>query len=97
MDEFEEFDDFLRHVESVNLSDVTVPPGVIEMVPEPIARENVLIPIAEKNGMLRIVVRNPSDYETLSKLQFLLARDIQVAVAPEEQIVAAINRHYGHS
>jgi len=39
--------------------------------------------------MLRIVVRNPSDYETLSKLQFILARDIQVAVAPEEQIVAA--------
>jgi len=61
MDEFKEFDDYLRHVESVNLSDVTVPPGIIEMVPEPIARENVLIPIAEENGVLRIVVRNPSD------------------------------------
>jgi len=47
--------------------------------------------------MLQIVVRNPSDYETMLKVQFILARDIQVAVAPEEQIVAAINRHYGQS
>ena len=81
----------------VNLSGITIPPAIIEMVPESIARENVLIPIAEENGMLQIVVRNPSDYETLSKLQFILARDIQVAVAPEEQIVVAINRHYGQS
>ena len=79
----------------VNLSDITIPPTIIKMVPESIARENVLIPIGEENGMLQIVVRNPSDYETMLKVQFILARDIQVAVAPEEQIVAAINRHYG--
>src|SRR5256885_2294309 len=72
-----------------------MPPAIIALVPESIARENVLIPIAEENGMLQIVVRNPSDYETILKLQFILARHIQLAVAPEEQIVAAIHRHYG--
>lgn len=97
MDEFEGFDADLRHVESVDLSGVTVSPGIIEMVPEAIARENVLIPFAEENGLLRIAVRNPSDSETLSKLQFILARDIRVSVAPEEQIVSAIHRHYGQS
>jgi hypothetical protein len=84
-------------VKSVNLSDMTVPPTIIEMVPESIARENVLIPIGEENGVLQIVMSNPSDYETITKLQFILARDIQLAVAPEEQIVVAINRHYGQS
>ena len=84
-------------VESVNLSDMIVPPAIIAMVPESIARENVVIPIGEANGMLQIVVSNPSDFETITKLQFILARDIQLAVAPEEQIVVANNRHYGQS
>ena len=81
-------------VKSVNLSDMNVPPTIIEMVPESVARENVLIPIAVKNGMLQIAMRDPSDYDTILKVQFILARDIEPALAPEEQIVAAINRHY---
>ena len=82
-------------MKSVNLTDMYVPPTIIEMVPESVARENVLIPIAEENGILRIAMRDPSDYDTVLKVQFILARDIQPVLAPEEQIVAAINRHYG--
>ena len=81
----------------VNLSNMTIPSTIIEMVPEAVARENVLIPISEENGMLQIVMSNPSDHDTIAKLQFILARDILLAVAPKEQIVAAINRHYGQS
>ena len=84
-------------VKSVNLSNMRIPPTIIAMIPESVARENVLIPIGEENGMLQIVMSNPSDYDTIAKLQFILARDILLAVAPEEQIVAAINRHYGQS
>jgi type II secretion system (T2SS) protein E len=84
-------------VKSVNLSGMNVPPTIIEMVPESVARENVLMPIGEENGMLQIVMSNPYDLETITKLQFILARDIQLALAPEEQIVVAINRHYGQS
>ena len=81
----------------VNLTNMTIPPAILEMVPEAVARENVVIPIGEENGMLQIVNSNPSDHDTLAKLQFILARDILLATAPEEQIVAAINRHYGQS
>jgi type IV pilus assembly protein PilB len=74
-----------------------IPPTIIGIVPESVAREKVLIPIAEQNGMLQIAMSNPFDYDTLMKLQFILARDIQPALALEEQIVAAIYRHYGQS
>ena len=84
-------------VKSVNLSDMNVPPTIIEMVPESVARENVLIPIGEENGVLQIAMRDPLDYDTILKVQFILARDIEPALAPAEQIVAAINRHYGQS
>ena len=82
-------------MKSVNLSGMNDPSTIIEMVPESVARENVLIPIAEKNGLLQIAMRDPFDYDTILKVQFILARDIEPALASEEQIVDAINRHYG--
>jgi type IV pilus assembly protein PilB len=84
-------------LKSVNLADMTIPSSIIEMVPESVARENVVIPLAEEGGMLQIVMADPSDYETITKLQFILNKEIQPVIAPKEQIVEAINRHYGQT
>jgi hypothetical protein len=51
------------------------------MVPESIARDSAVIPVGEENGTQRIATSDPSDFETISKLQFLLGRDILLAVA----------------
>jgi type IV pilus assembly protein PilB len=40
---------------------------------------------------------DPTDFDTMQKLQFILNKDIQPVLAPREQIVEAINRHYGQS
>jgi type IV pilus assembly protein PilB len=79
----------------VDLSNMSIPPTIIEMVSESVARENVLIPIAEENGVLQIATSNPFDLDTMQKVQFILARTIQPVLASAEQIVAAISRHYG--
>jgi type IV pilus assembly protein PilB len=84
-------------MKSVDLSDRKVPPTIIELLPESVERENVLIPFAEENGVLQIATSNPFDWDTLQKVHFLLARDIEPVLAPAEQIIAAINRHYGQS
>src|SRR5688500_17195003 len=34
----------------VDLTEVTVPPSVIELVPESVARENVVLPMAQEGG-----------------------------------------------
>jgi type IV pilus assembly protein PilB len=82
-------------MQSVSLQDVTIPPAIIEMVPESVARENVVIPLSQEDGVLRIVVHDPSDLDTMQKLQFILKKTIQPVLAPKEQIVEATNRHYG--
>ena len=82
-------------LQSVNLQDVTIPPAIIEMISESVARENVVIPLSQENGVLRIVVHDPSDFDTIQKLVFILNKAIQPVLAPKEQIVEAINRHYG--
>jgi type IV pilus assembly protein PilB len=84
-------------MQSVTLTDLTIPQSIIEMVPESVARENVVIPLSHENGVLKIVVHDPSDYETISKLQFILNKDIQPVLAAKEQIVEAINKHYGQT
>jgi len=84
-------------LKSVTLTEMTISPAIIEMVPESVARENVVIPLMEENGTLQIVMSDPSDYETVTKLQFILNKEIQPVLAPKEQIVEAINRHYGQT
>ncbi|MBI2803896.1 MAG: Flp pilus assembly complex ATPase component TadA [Planctomycetes bacterium] len=84
-------------LKSINLTDMTIPPSIIELVPESVARENVVIPLTEDAGMLQIVMSDPSDYETVTKLQFILNKEIQPVLAPKDQIVEAINRHYGQT
>ena len=84
-------------LQSVSLGEITIPPSVIEMVPESVARENVVIPLSQDNGVLKIVISDPSDFDTIQKLQFILNKDIQPVLAAKEQIVEAINRHYGQT
>src|SRR5262245_41940617 len=53
--------------------------------------------MAQENGALKIIMSDPSDFETQQKLQFILNKDIQPVLAPREQIIEAINRHYGQT
>src|SRR5205085_4309685 len=62
-----------------------------------VARETVVIPMSQENGALQIIMGDPSDFDTMQKLQFILNKDIQPALAPREQIIEAINRHYGQT
>lgn len=80
--------------EYFDLRDVPIPPHVVEMVPESVARENAVIPLAEEDDALKVLVSDPDDYETLDKLQFILNRKIEIALATREGILEAINRNY---
>jgi type IV pilus assembly protein PilB len=79
----------------VELREIEIPHSVIELVPESIARENVVMPLAQENGVIRVIMHNPMDFETIEKLRFVLNREIGVALAPREAIVEAINKYYG--
>jgi hypothetical protein len=79
----------------IDLTDVTIPPSVLELLPESVARENIVLPVAYNKKVLFIAISDPNDFDTLQKLQFILNKEIQPMLAVREQIVEAINRHYG--
>lgn len=84
--------------EYVDLANMQIPPTVIEMVPESVARENLVIPLSrDDDGSLLVAMHDPMAFEVLDKLRFIINREIKVAVAPKDVIQGAINRHYGQS
>jgi type IV pilus assembly protein PilB len=79
----------------VDLAKTNVPEEVIGLLPESVARENTIFPLAASGGTLRIATCDPTDMDAQEKLRFILNREIEMAIAPREQIVEFINRHYG--
>lgn len=81
--------------EYVDLSSIRIPDNVIQLVPESVARENKIIPVSDEDGTIKVLVTDPFDIETIEKLRFILNRKVETALAPQEQIIEAINRYYG--
>ena len=79
----------------IDLNEVVIPPSIVELVPESVARENAILPMAEEDGAPRVIVSDPLDLDTFEKLRFILNRKVDIALAPRENILEAINRHYG--
>ncbi|MEM6473991.1 MAG: GspE/PulE family protein [Planctomycetota bacterium] len=79
----------------VDLRQERIPDEVIELVPESVARENMVLPFKEEDGALRILIADPFDLETIEKLRFILNRKIETALSPLEAIQGAINQYYG--
>jgi type IV pilus assembly protein PilB len=85
------------NVQFVDLSTVEIPKAVTELVPESVARENLVMPLALEGNILKLVTADPTNYEKMEKLQFILNKDLQLVLAAQEQIQEAINRNYGQT
>jgi type IV pilus assembly protein PilB len=81
----------------IELREIEIPPTVVELVPESLARENIVMPLSQESGTIKVIMHNPMDFDTIEKLRFVLNREIEVALAPKEAILEAINRYYGGS
>jgi len=84
-----------HNLDFVNLDEVKIPAEIIELVPETIARENATLPLSLEGDALKVLLTDPLDVETIEKLRFILNRQIQISLAPRENILEAINRYYG--
>jgi uncharacterized protein (TIGR02996 family) len=79
----------------VELTDFTVPPALIDFVPDSVARENLWLPLGFRGRTLVMAGQDPVDTDLVQKLEFILNRDIEPVAAPRDQIMEAIERGYG--
>lgn len=83
--------------EYIDLSEVQIPNQIIQIVPESVARESACLPLAEEEDRLKVIVSNPNDLETIEKLQFILNKRVEIALAPREAIMEAIGKYYSQT
>ncbi len=71
-----------------------VPAELVELVPINFARQNRVIPVAERDGVVEVAVANPLDVHSIDDLRVLLRKPVEAVASTSEAIEDAINRLY---
>ncbi len=79
----------------VSLKRAKMDPKLLSLVPENIARRNLLIPVDLKDGKLVVAMADPLNVLVQDELRLLTGYDIEVVVAPASEIKQAIEHYYG--
>lgn len=81
----------------INLEETEISQAAVQLLPESVARENMVCPVSVEDDKLTVAIADAMNYDVLDKLRFVLNREIGVVLASKEAILAAINRNYGAS
>ena len=80
--------------EVVNLSELKIADDVIAAVPRHIARKYRVVPIYKHDNNITVALADPSDLDTIDSLTHLLQAEIDLRVASEPDIEAALSKYY---
>ncbi|HLW36720.1 MAG TPA: GspE/PulE family protein [Chthoniobacterales bacterium] len=81
--------------EYVDLADLKIPAAVLKLIPSGLARLHRALPIDLNGNTLRIALADPLSPTAAEDLRFALGKDVDVVVAPTEQIEERIKENYG--
>jgi general secretion pathway protein E/type IV pilus assembly protein PilB len=81
--------------EFINLSDIRLTDDVISSVPRNIAKRYRAVPVARHDHTVVIALADPSDLDVIDALQRMVNADVELRVAVDEDITAALNKYYG--
>src|SRR5437764_5477903 len=81
--------------EYVDLSDTAIPPAILTLIPIGMARLHRALPIGLSGNTLRVALADPLSPTAAEDLRFALGKDVDVVVAPTDQIDDRIKEYYG--
>ncbi len=81
--------------EYVNLSELRLTDDIISAVPRTVAKRYHTVPVGKHDHSIAVALADPSDLDVVDTLQRLLNADIELRVATEEDIEAALKKYYG--
>ena len=81
----------------INLGEVCIEDEVIAAIPRHIARKYRVVPVFKHGENLTVALVDPSDLETVDNLTHLLRTQIDLRVASEADIEAALQKYYKYS
>jgi len=78
----------------INLSDITVPPEVLNHVTEPMAQLYHIVPVSFRDDTLTVAMCEPQKLSILDELRSFLGYDVRGVVTTEQDITKALSRYY---
>ncbi|MBK8001337.1 MAG: Flp pilus assembly complex ATPase component TadA [Verrucomicrobia bacterium] len=82
-------------VEMITLSDVRLDDELISSVRRDVAKRYRVVPVFRHGNHLTIALADPSDLNTIDSLQHILRAELDLRVASDEDIDAALKKYYG--
>jgi type IV pilus assembly protein PilB len=82
------------NISLLRLDKIQIPEKIISLVPSELAENHLLIPIKETKKGLLVAMANPLEFYALDDLRFVTQMAIEIAVAPERDILEAIEKYY---
>jgi type IV pilus assembly protein PilB len=84
-------------VPSINLNDFEIDPDVVRHVPPEISQKYQIVPVNRAGSTLIVAMNDPSNLFAIDDLKFMTGFNIEVVVATESAIKAAIDKYYDQS
>src|SRR6266567_2440915 len=81
--------------EFVDLAEKEIAPEILRLIPSGLARLHRALPIGISGNTLSVALVDPLDLRAAEDLRFALGKDVDVVVAPAEQIEDRIKQYYG--
>lgn len=71
--------------------------AILELIPESVAREHLVFPIRLDGETLTVAAADPNNLLVADQLTFILNKKIRLVGMPQQDILDAINEHYGQT
>ncbi|MFH1809325.1 MAG: type IV-A pilus assembly ATPase PilB [Pseudomonadota bacterium] len=84
-------------VPAIDLNDFEIDPDVIKLVPRDVVDKHLIIPVNRAGASLIVAMSDPSNIFAIDDIKFLTGYNIEVVVAAEGAIRAAIEKYYGEA
>ena len=81
-------------LEVIDLLEIDIPLATLEQIDPNTARTYGAVAVRVEDDLLYLAMRNPLDTSSVDDLRFILGRDFQLVMAPEEQFDDAIEKYY---
>ncbi len=81
-------------IEWLDVAKLDIEPSTLNLLPEYLARESRMLPIAKMDGKVRVAMANPLDVACKESFHILVDMDMEPILAFEQDILDAINTHY---
>jgi len=82
---------------SIDLAEFEIDRDVIKLIPEEVAIKHIVIPVNRAGSTLILATADPSNIFAIDDIKFLTGYNVEVVVASEVAIKAAIDKYYDKS